>query len=84
MGVCGEKFVKEKFDVYKICNDWIKLLTDVYENKEQKAELINNNFKYNLKWLREMNRKIKKINILNWLPPISEYEERIVPKFKKL
>ena len=84
MGVYGEKFVKEKFDVYKICNDWIKLLTDVYENKEQKAELINNNFKYNLKWLREMNRKIKKINILNWLPPISEYEERIVPKFKKL
>ena len=84
MGVCGEKFVKEKFDVYKICNDWMKLLTDVYEDKEQKVELINNNFKYNLKWLREMNRKIKKVNILKWLPPISEYEERIVPKFKKL
>ena len=84
MGVYGEKFVKEKFDIYKVCNDWMKLLTDVYENKEQKIQLINNNFKYNLKWLREINRYVKRIKILYWLPPISEYEERIIPKFKKL
>ena len=84
MGVYGEKFVKEKFDVYKVCSNWMKLLNEVYEDKEQNVELINNNFKYNLKWLREINRKFKKVKILYWLPPISEYEERIIPKFKKL
>ena len=84
MGIYGEEFVKDKFDIYKICNEWIKLLTDVYENKEQKIELINNNFKYNLKWLREANRNLKKVKILYWLPAISEYEEIIIPKVKKL
>lgn len=62
----------------------MKLLTDVYEDKEQKVELINNNFKYNLKWLREINRNFRKIKMFYWLPTISEYEERVIPKFKKL
>ena len=84
MGLYGEKFVREKFDIYNVCSEWKKLLEDVYNDVPQKEELINNNFKYNLKWLREFNRKIKKSKIFNWLPPISEYEERIVPKFKKL
>ena len=84
MGLYGEKFVREKFDIYNVCSKWKKLLEDVYNDIPQKEELINNNFKYNLKWLREFNRKIKKAKIFNWLPPISEYEERIVPKFKKL
>lgn len=84
MGLYGEKFVREKFNIYNVCSEWKKLLEDVYNDVPQEEELINNNFKYNLKWLRDFNRKIKKVKIFNWLPPISEYEERIVPKFKKL
>lgn len=38
MGICGEKFAKEKFEVYKLCNDWMKLLTYIYEDKEEKVE----------------------------------------------
>ena len=43
MGLYGEKFVREKFDIYNVCSEWKKLLEDVYNDVPQKEELINNN-----------------------------------------
>lgn len=60
-GDYGEKFVREKFDINKICTEWEKLFIDIMENKKTEPIYKTKNYFNDLKWLREINRKISKV-----------------------
>lgn len=68
----GNKFVKNKFNTDDIVNQWYNLLLDVYNDVEPKQKLYCENMWNNRKWLREANRKIKKI--LPFMPSVLWYE----------
>lgn len=75
----GNEFVKNKFDLDNIVNQWYNLLLDVYNDVEQKQNLQCDNMWNNRKWLREANRKIQKI--LPFMPSVLWYES--LPRMTK-
>lgn len=77
----GNEFVKNKFDLDNIVNQWYNLLLDVYNDVEQKQNLQCDNMWNNRKWLREINRKIQKL--LPFMPSVLWYES-LPGKVKKL
>lgn len=77
MGVSARKYVEDKFDIRDICYEWKKVLYQVKNNEESLMDTKTNNYECDLKWLRELNRRIKKLKILKRLPAILEYPDVI-------
>lgn len=73
MGNQGRVFVNETFNIKDICLQWIYLFKDIIENNNVVIDLEAKNKRNNLKWLRELNRRVKKVPILKNLPAIIDY-----------
>lgn len=77
MGKNASNYVKDKFDIKDICYEWRRILYQVKNNQSSFIELKSENYNCDLKWLREINRKVKKINLFKNSPAILEYPEVI-------
>lgn len=73
MGNNAEKFVRNEFDIYKLCCEWFDLVENIVENKEVKPEFKTSNYYNDMKFIREINRRVKKIKIFNRFPSLIEY-----------
>lgn len=72
IGENGNEFVKNKFNLDDIVNQWYNLLLDVYNDVEPNRNLQCENMWNNKKWLREINRRVKKI--FSFMPSVLWYE----------
>lgn len=79
LGKNGAEFAS-RFDTEAVLKQWHKLLDDVYCDREQKQEPKLHNLLNNKKYLRAINRKIKKV--LPFMPSVLWYED-IPWKIKK-
>lgn len=77
MGQYGKRYVTSKFDIYSICDEWRKCLYEIKDDKKPCINLKTSNYLCDLKWLREINRLIKKVPIFNKLPAVAEYPDVI-------
>ncbi|WP_456277311.1 glycosyltransferase family 4 protein [Bacillus sp. AK128] len=77
LGSNGFRYVKENFDVFDICKHWYQLFYDVLNEKEPTINIRSSNYRYNHKWLRELNRRLKTNKLCNGLPALLEYPECI-------
>ncbi|HAT4119824.1 glycosyltransferase family 4 protein [Clostridium perfringens] len=77
MGINGEEYVKNKFDIPIIAKKWNTMLENVYYGVDSIQVLECKNYNNHLKWLREINRRIKKIHCLRNLPSIQAYIDMI-------
>ena len=68
----GNEFVKNKFSLDTIVNEWYNLLLDVYNDVKPNQNLQCENMWNNKKWIREANRKVKKI--FPFMPSVLWYE----------
>ncbi|MDO4924984.1 MAG: glycosyltransferase family 4 protein [Turicibacter sp.] len=83
LGENGAQYVREKFDILKICERWNDELQRIYKDELPVIELDNSNLKYNYKWLRKFNRNLRRYPVLKYLPTVLEVEERTA-RFRKL
>ena len=72
MGKYGRQWVNDKFDIGRILKQWHDLLTDVYNDIPAAVSYEYHNPGNNLKWLRELNRRVK--TVLPFMPSIIWYE----------
>lgn len=77
MGNNAKEYVKDNFDIKDICKEWRRVFYEVHNDIDNISELKSNNYDCDLKWLREINRQIKKISIFKQIPAILEYPEAI-------
>lgn len=75
MGQKGKEFVKNNFDIDIIAQQWKEVLQEVDDNINVRVKLNNDNYMNHLKWLRELNRLLKKIPMFKNLPSIQFYLE---------
>ncbi|WP_341524648.1 glycosyltransferase family 4 protein [Nostoc sp. UHCC 0302] len=72
-GENGINFVKEKFDHKLISKQWLELFIDIYNDKLPQPQPMKENYFYNIKFLLEGLRILKKyIPILRNLPSLME------------
>lgn len=83
LGKQGKVYVRENFDVYKICNRWREELELIYSDLPARKEVSEIKANLNLNWFRKVNRNIKKISLFKKLPTILEWEERTA-RFRKI
>lgn len=83
LGKQGEVYVRDNFNIYKICSRWKKELELVYNDLPSRQELSEIKTNVNLNWLRKANRSVKNISLFKKLPAILEYEERTA-RFRKI
>ncbi|MBK0291290.1 glycosyltransferase family 4 protein [Bacillus sp. S34] len=83
------KFARENFDIYDIATQWDELFNSIVNdsNDEVRKNPNKNNLKLknNYNWLREFNRRLKRISFLRKIPAIIEYKnifKLIYLKFK--
>ena len=74
-GLSGKQHVQNNFTIEKICEQWYKLFREVEKNEIVQVTYKADNWYNNLKWLREINRRIKKIPFLSWAPSLLWYEQ---------
>lgn len=72
IGKNGNEFVKNKFSLDTIVNEWYNLLLDVYNDVKPNQNLQCENMWNNKKWIREANRRVKKI--FPFMPSVLWYE----------
>lgn len=77
MGKKANNYINNNFDVKNICCKWREMLYEVKNNQECSINIKLENYSCDLKWLREINRKIKKIYVLKEIPAILEYPDVI-------
>ncbi|MBR0365438.1 MAG: glycosyltransferase family 4 protein [Clostridia bacterium] len=82
MGQYGRQWVNEKFELGKILRQWHDVLIDVYNDTPAHVSYEYHNKGNNLKWLRELNRRVKKV--LPFMPSIIWYESLPHMVLKKL
>ena len=69
-----QKKLVKKFSVENNLKNWTNLFDKIYSGNEIKIEIKTKNYLYNLKWLREINRLIKKtLPFGKFLPEIDQY-----------
>lgn len=71
----GQSFIIENFDVNKIVKEWNILFNQIISGEVDNKELDKGNLftSDNFMWLREVNRNIKRIKILENIPSIHDY-----------
>jgi glycosyltransferase involved in cell wall biosynthesis len=74
LGNAGFGNSRDAFSMDKICKQWKNLLLDVFDDKPQQVDFQYSFSNNQLKWLREMNRKVRGISALSWVPSILKYE----------
>ncbi len=84
MGEKANRFVKDTFDIYVICEKWYGLFTDILSGVANKIDYEATNWFNDFKWLREINRRIKSVRILYWLPSLLWYRYVIATGYKKI
>lgn len=84
MSLYATKYVRDNFDIYDICREWRKILYEVYNDVDVVQELKTKNYSDNLKWLREANRKFKKIFRMENALSIVEYRVLIGSLLRRL
>lgn len=82
-GENGKWYVKSKFDIKEICLSWIDMFNNIIEEKPVDQHLQTEYYFNNFKWLRELNRRMKKIPILRNSPSITDYESKIKAILKR-
>lgn len=83
LGESGAIYVREQFDILKICKRWAEEIQRIYNDEPPVCELDNSNLKYNYKWIRKINRNLRQYQLFKYLPTILECEERTA-RFRKL
>lgn len=77
------KFVREKFDIYEICKKWKGIFDSIYLNKPNNNEHEKiSNILYDLKFLKVINKNIKKIKLFKKNLSILEYRVKIANLLK--
>lgn len=77
LGEYGKKMVREKFNIEFICSNWYTMLYNVLNNVDNKVDFEAENWFNDYKWIREINRNIRNIPGLRWVPSILWYKEKI-------
>lgn len=77
LGENGHQFVVEKFNIEKICREWKRVFECVASDKTSFINIDMINPYNNFKLLREANRTVKKVKLLNKMPSIIDYEDTI-------
>lgn len=77
IGENGREYVINQFSIYSICKDWNEILNEKLKGDHREVSYKTVNYRRNLKWLRELNRRFKTIYFFKKLPAISEYPEVI-------
>lgn len=75
LGCKAKEFVSKEFDPNFLVIQWKVLFDDILKGNEAIYIKPNNYFFNNYKWLRIINRNIKKISIFKSLPAIAELKE---------
>lgn len=73
LGNQGKKFI-QKFEPERIVNDWIRVIKEVYEDRNAEYKKPNNNLGNNFKWARIANRFLRMKMHLKFVPSIAEIE----------
>lgn len=63
-GKKGKLFVRSNFNINEIVQEWKRLVEDVYDDVPQKIIYVYNYPNNQMKWLRELNRKIQSFPLL--------------------
>lgn len=84
MSYYAKEYVRDNFDIYSICAEWKKMLYEVYNDINVVQELKTKNYSDNLKWLREVNRILKKVFRKENALSITEYRVFVGGLFRKL
>lgn len=77
MGINAEEYVRNKFDISIIAQKWSIILDNVYYDIDAVEILDCKNYNNHFKWLREINRRIKKIYFFRNLPSIQAYIDKL-------
>ena len=84
MSINAHEYVKEKFNIENIINEWYLLLQEVDKGIVNSKKELNSNLFINNLWLYEINRKIKNFKLFKNIPAISEYKSYFKVIFSKL
>lgn len=82
LGNNGRNFVISNFGIHEICQKWIQLFEEIMNSSELKVSYNASNWFNNFKWLREINRRLKKTKIFHFLPPIIWYKQIVRDCYK--
>ena len=72
MGNYGCEWVRDKFSLEKVLDKWYQIICDVYNDVPAIIEYNYDNLWNNHKWIREINRRIRKI--FKFMPSVLWYE----------
>lgn len=81
-GMAGRRFVLDNFAIEQICEQWYVLLSQAVQDEPIAISYQAANWYNDLKWLREINRRLRRLPIFSWLPPIIWYRQ-IAGKIKR-
>lgn len=84
IGESGHRFVLENFEIHDICKQWYELFYNINNEENNLVKYDASNWDNNFKWLREINRRVKRIRILSWLPSILIYKQIVRDIYKKI
>ena len=74
LGNNAKKYVNEYFSPDNIIKEWYKLFNDILKDKTAEYYKPTDNYLNNMKFIRIINRSIKKLAIFSKLPAIVNYE----------
>lgn len=73
-GNAAKSFVSKKFNPYDIVSEWHKLFRDTLNDQLPNYQKPIANFDNNYKYLRWVNRKVREIPYMGWIPSIALLE----------
>ena len=77
MGKEGIRYVNSNFDIKRICGEWRSVLYQIKNDEMLIRKEKTENYMCDLKWIREINRRIKQVKIFREIPAIVEYPDVI-------